>query len=288
MGKRCGLPDEEIPLGNGMDTIHHFNTLPLVGQLGNAVTSISKNALLEIERTIKIVNKERTENHGKAIGGTELHREGRHDATEHPSIQQSGERPAVGAVRQAGAGISQGEPSAAVYDFENGWHSDGENAPSQRGSSETDRGSHAADASKEADAGYRGHAGEDETSQQPAAVSGGNRSTRLGAETEVSPSPTEQNTEKESSQDGSFFVSFSLTDEQVRRNCESILTSTGLYPTELYRTVRILYEQDGLSPEQKATSLGKIYSTYGDRKYQDDILYGYGNVAQPIVPQPPE
>ncbi len=44
-------------------------------------------------------------------------------------------------------------------------------------------------------------------------------------------------------------------------------------PTELYRTVRNLYEQDGLSPEQKATSLGKIYSTYGDREYQDNVLY---------------
>ncbi len=92
MGKRCGLSDKEIPLGNGMDTIHHFNTLPLVGRLGNAVTSISKNAILEMERTIKIINRERTENHEKAIGGTELLPEGRHDAAEHPSIQQSGER----------------------------------------------------------------------------------------------------------------------------------------------------------------------------------------------------
>lgn len=273
MGKRCGLSDEEIPLENGMETVHHFNTLPLVGRLGNAVTSIAKNALLEMERTIKIVNKERTENHGKAIGGTELHREGRHDAAEHPSIQQSEGRPATGAIRQDGAGISHGEPSAAIYDFENGWHFDGENAPSQRGSSETDRGSHTANASKGADAGYRGHAGEDETSQQPAAISGGNRPPRIGIETEVNPSPTEQNTKKESSQDGSFFAPFSLTDEQVRRNCESILTSTELYPPELYRTVRSLYEQDGLSPEQKATSLGKIYSTYGDREYQDDVLY---------------
>ena len=273
MGKRCYLPDEEIPLGNGMETVHHFNTLPLVGRLGNAVTSISKNALLEMERTIKIIDRERTENHEKASGGTELQREGRRDAAEHSDLQRQEGRPSLGAVRQDGAGISQGEPPAAVYDFENGWHTDVDHAQSQRGSSETDRDPHTADAQKGPDAGHRGHAGEDKALQQPAEFGGGNRPERAGAEAEVNPPSAEENKEEESSQDGSFFAPSSLTDEQVRQNCEYILTSTDLYPPELYRAVRNLYEQENVSSEQKVKFIHEIYGAYGDAEYQGDVLH---------------
>ena len=145
IGKRCYLPDDELPVGNGMATISHFNTLPLVGRLGNAVTAISKNILLEMERTIRIINKERTENHEKAIGGTDLYRERRSNAPGHSNFQRQGERSAPRPVRQDGDGIPQGKPSAAVYDFENGWHSDGENAQGQHGSLREDRSHHTAD-----------------------------------------------------------------------------------------------------------------------------------------------
>lgn len=65
IGKKCGLTDKEIHLGDGMATVSHFNTVPLVAYLGTAVTSLSKSILLEIERNIKIVNRERNEHHEK-------------------------------------------------------------------------------------------------------------------------------------------------------------------------------------------------------------------------------
>lgn len=37
IGKKCHLPDEEIQLSDGMATVSHFNTLPLVAHLGTAV-----------------------------------------------------------------------------------------------------------------------------------------------------------------------------------------------------------------------------------------------------------
>lgn len=42
IGKKCHLPDEEIQLSDGMATVSHFNTLPLVAHLGTAVTALSK------------------------------------------------------------------------------------------------------------------------------------------------------------------------------------------------------------------------------------------------------
>ena len=46
IGKKCHLPDEAIRMGDGMATVNHFNTVPLVAHLGMAVTSISKAVLL--------------------------------------------------------------------------------------------------------------------------------------------------------------------------------------------------------------------------------------------------
>ena len=40
-------------MGDGMATVSHFNTVPLVAHLGMAVTSISKAVLLEMERNIR-------------------------------------------------------------------------------------------------------------------------------------------------------------------------------------------------------------------------------------------
>ena len=63
IGKKCHLPDEEIQLSDGMATVSHFNTLPLVAHLGTAVTALSKGILLEVERNIKIINRERMAQH---------------------------------------------------------------------------------------------------------------------------------------------------------------------------------------------------------------------------------
>lgn len=37
IGKKCHLPDETIRMGDGMATVNHFNTVPLVAHLGNRV-----------------------------------------------------------------------------------------------------------------------------------------------------------------------------------------------------------------------------------------------------------
>ena len=59
IGKKCHLPDDAIRTSDGMATVNHFNTVPLVAHLGMAVTSISKAVLLEMERNIRIINRER-------------------------------------------------------------------------------------------------------------------------------------------------------------------------------------------------------------------------------------
>jgi N12 class adenine-specific DNA methylase/GNAT superfamily N-acetyltransferase len=207
ISKRCDLSDDEIHLKDGLLTINDFDTLPLIARLGNAVTTISKGVLIEMERTIKIINKERTERNGQTVTESGLHRERRRITSESANIQQPGERSTPRTIRQDGNGVSEGQSSAAVYDFENGWHSDGENAQSEHGSGGENRIHHTADARKGTDTGYRGHTGEDAPSEQPASGGGGNRTARTGAETEITDPPTETN-EKESSHDGSFFMPY--------------------------------------------------------------------------------
>lgn len=214
IGQRCCLLDEEIRLGDGMRTISHFNTLPLIARAGNAVTAISKGILLELERTLRIINKERKEHHEQAENRTELHRERRDSLSQSSSVQRQPGGSAPGPVREDGAGIPPGEPPRPVYNFENGWQPDGDHAPGTGGGDGENRSPDPADAQGRPIAGGGGHAGADEALQQLQAASGGNRPAIPGADSPVNPllertDETPASTEKEPSIDGSFFVPFS-------------------------------------------------------------------------------
>lgn len=87
IGKKCHLPDEAIRMGDGMATVNHFNTVPLVAHLGMAVTSISKAVLLEMERNIRIINRERKVQHEQAEHQSALQRTGG-DASPRPANLQ--------------------------------------------------------------------------------------------------------------------------------------------------------------------------------------------------------
>jgi len=145
IGKRCSLADDEIHTGDGMMTIAHFDSIPLIARLGHTVTDISKGILQEVERTIKIIEQERRMTHEQ--NRDELHQEGRSAASKPSNFQQQqGRQPALRQVRQNGDGVPARKPSAAVYDFENGWHTDGENAPGSQGSSGENRVHHPTEA----------------------------------------------------------------------------------------------------------------------------------------------
>lgn len=294
IGKRCSLEDDEINTGDGMTTIAHFDSVPLIARLGHTVTDISKGILLEIERTIRIIEQERRMTNEQ--NRDELHREGRSVAPEPSNLQQQrGRQPALGQVRQNGDGVPARKPSAAVYDFENGWHADGENAPGSQGSGGENRVHHPADAGDRTDADNGGHHGEDPPPEQPAVGSGGNRAERDRIQGEVSPPPPDnQNveppeSEQESLPDGSFsvpktqtdatnqagqkasYINIEYTDEQVREYYEGILKSTDLYPLEMYEKIQALFSTD-IPLEDKAVALSKIYEDYGNAEYQADML----------------
>ena len=293
IGKRCSLAGDEIHTDDGMMTIAHFDSIPLIARLGHTVTDISKGILLEMERTIRIIEQERRMTHEQ--NRDELHREGRSAAPEPSNLQQQrGRQPALGQIRQNGDGVPARKPSPAVYDFENGWHADGENAQSPQGSGGENRVHHPADAGGRTDVGNGGHHGEDPPPEQPAVVSGGNRAERDHIQGEISPHPISQNaelpeSEQESLPDGSFFVpetqveasrqadtkasyiNEEYTDEQVREYYEGILKSTDLYPIEMYGKIQALFATD-MPLEDKAIALSKIYEDYGNAEYQTDVL----------------
>lgn len=286
IGKKCHLPDEAIRMGDGMATVSHFNTVPLVAHLGMAVTSISKAVLLEMERNIRIINRERKVQHEQAEHQSELQRTGG-DASPRPAnLQQQRGRQAPGPVRADGAGISQGQPAGAIYDFENGWQSDGGHAPgTERGHGE-DRGPDPADASTGADAADRGYSGANTPPEQSETDGGGNGTPDYRADpplTEEQPhTEAPQGAEHEGeppAQDSSLSASpkveHHFSDEEVRRHYEHILTSTDLYPAELHQAVRAVLA-DGVTDynwTEKGREVCGLFSAYGDREFQGEVLY---------------
>lgn len=287
IGKKCHLPDEEIQLSDGMATVSHFNTLPLVAHLGTAVTALSKGILLEVERNIKIINRERMAQHEQTEYQSEIQRAGRDDAARSANLQQQRSRSASGQVRPDGPGIPQKESPGAIYDFENGWQSDGDHAPGTGRGDREDRNPDPANAPAGADPADRGHHGADAPPEQSETDGGGNRTpersldsplTEEHPNTEVAPSaaPVGEPSEK----DGSFSVPAEqptrhFTDAEVRRNYEYILTSTNLYPSELHSAVRNVLSEPPLNPDwsDKGRQIAALFTPYGDREYQGDLLY---------------
>jgi N12 class adenine-specific DNA methylase/adenine-specific DNA methylase/ribosomal protein S18 acetylase RimI-like enzyme len=287
IGKKCHLPDEEIQLSDGMATVSHFNTLPLVAHLGTAVTALSKGILLEVERNIKIINRERMAQHEQTEYQSEIQRAGRDDAARSANLQQQRSRSASGQVRPDGPGIPQRESPGAIYDFENGWQSDGDHAPGTGRGDREDRSPDPANAPAGADPADRGHHGADAPPEQSETDGGGNRTperspdsplTEEHPNTEVAPSaaPVGEPSEK----DGSFSVPAEqptrhFTDAEVRRNYEYILSSTNLYPSELHSAVRSVLSEPPLNPDwsDKGRQIAALFTPYGDREYQGDLLY---------------
>lgn len=287
IGKKCHLPDEEIQLSDGMATVSHFNTLPLVAHLGTAVTALSKGILLEVERNIKIINRERMAQREQTEYQSEIQRAGRDDAARSANLQQQRSRSASGQVRPDGPGIPQRESPGAIYDFENGWQSDGDHAPGTGRGDREDRSPDPANAPAGADPADRGHHGADAPPEQSETDGGGNRTperspdsplTEEHPNTEAAPSaaPVGEPSEK----DGSFSVPAEqptrhFTDAEVRRNYEYILTSTNLYPSELHSAVRSVLSEPPLNPDwsDKGRQIAALFTPYGDREYQGDLLY---------------
>lgn len=287
IGKKCHLPDEEIQLSDGMATVSHFNTLPLVAHLGTAVTALSKGILLEVERNIKIINRERMAQHEQTEYQSEIQGAGRDDASRSANLQQQRSRSTSGQVRPDGPGIPQRESPGAIYDFENGWQSDGDHAPGTGRGDREDRNPDPANAPAGADPADRGHHGADAPPEQSETDGGGNRTperspdsplTEEHPNTEVAPSaaPVGEPSEK----DGSFSVPAEqptrhFTDAEVRRNYEYILTSTNLYPSELHSAVRNVLSEPPLNPDwsDKGRQIAALFTPYGDREYQGDLLY---------------
>lgn len=287
IGKKCHLPDEEIQLSDGMATVSHFNTLPLVAHLGTAVTALSKGILLEVERNIKIINRERMAQHEQTEYQSEIQRAGRDDAARSANLQQQRSRSASGQVRPDGPGIPQRESPGAIYDFENGWQSDGDHAPGTGRGDREDRSPDPANAPAGADPADRGHHGADAPPEQSETDGGGNRTperspdsplTEEHPNTEVAPSAAPVG--EPSERDGSFSVPAEqptrhFTDAEVRRNYEYILTSTNLYPSELHSAVRSVLSEPPLNPDwsDKGRQIAALFTPYGDREYQGDLLY---------------
>lgn len=256
VGKKCGLSDEEIITEGGMSTVSHFDTIPLIATLGNAVTTISKGILLEMERTIKIINKERNHQNERTDYTSGLHREGRDSVSEPSNIQRQGSRPTPRTVRENGAGIPAGELSRPVYSFENGWQPDGGHAQGSERSDGADRDANTADVKERSDPADRGYDGTDTPPEQPEAVGGGNRDTGDRADSEVTSETKQSNTaEKAPSADGAFPLPLS-------QYLERMMLTTLFYSPNFFGRLRYI-NASGDSDTGKAERIKKAYLSEG-------------------------
>ena len=278
IGKRCGLPDEEIQIGDGMQTISHFNTIPLLAALGNTVMAVARERLMELEWTIKTIQMERSQKHGEQ-GKSQLHRERRNPVSESANIQRPEGRPAAGEIRENGAGIFEGAASRPIYSFENGWQSDGDHAPGAGGSGGKDRDADAAAAPARPAAGEsryrpadRGYAGEGAPPEQFETAGGGNGAAGNRADPEIS----DRSAETGLSKDGPVSLSdYKMPDGEIRRHVRYVLTSTNLYPPELHNAMRRLLSGQPADRNRRETAKEacRIFSEYGNREYQGEVLY---------------
>lgn len=280
IGKRCGLSDEQIQIKDGMQTISHFNTIPLLASLGNTVMAVARERLIEMELTIKTIKLERSQSHGKQTE-PELHGERRNPVSEPANIQRPASRPTAGTVRENGAGILEGAASRPVYSFENGWQPNGDYAQGTGGSGGEDRNADPADASERAAANEsrnrttdRGHSGTNAPPEQPETVGRGNRSGGSRSDTEIS--DNRETTEPEPPKDGSgSLFRRQMSDAEIKRHYLYVLTSTNLYPSELHNAMRTLLSEqpDDHDWREKGKAVGRLFTEYGDREYQGEVLY---------------
>lgn len=192
VSSRCGVTPTDSDM-LAMSTVSHFDTVSLVARLGNIVTDVSKHILLEIERTIKSLENERSKNHGEQIE-PEIHRERWPVIPEHQH-RIGRQQPVPGQVRERLDEQSEQEPPTAVYDPANDRETGIDSAKGGHGSHGTAGNDLSAVVDEEPAAADRGHNGESPPSEQPASDSGRNRDDGNRPETEVT---TEQPTPKKS------------------------------------------------------------------------------------------
>ncbi len=261
--KRCGLADEDILLNDGMCTISHFNTIPLIAALGSAVTALSKDILLEIEHTIKNINYERTTQNERTLDKTRIYRERRDTLPESANLERQDSRPAARTVRENGDGVPQTESLRPIYSFENGWESDGDTAQGTGRSDRENRNTDTANAGNRSTTQNRGHIGESKALQQPEAVSGGNRDTGDRADSKVTadaivPVSEQSNTrEQEPSHDGSLSL-------PLAEYLEHMMLTTLFYSTDFFSRLRYI-NTSGDSNERKTERIKAAYLSEGDK-----------------------
>ena len=256
IGKRCGLSDDEMMLNDGMQTISHFNRIPLIASLGNAVMNNAKEILIEMELIIRSINTERMEDNERNQTESQLHGKERTQIPEFTDFQQQQGRRTSRTVRENGAGIPQGESSRSVYSFENGWQSNGNDAQSSDQSDGADRDADTADVKERSDSADRGHNGTDTPLQQPETVGGGNRDTRNRVDFEVTPEADKPNTaEKAPSADGAFSL-------PISQYFEHMMLTTLFYSPSFFARLRYI-NASGDSDTGKAERIKKAYLSEG-------------------------
>lgn len=252
---RCGLTPRDTDI-RALETISHYDTIPLIARLGSITMQTSKSILAEIEQIVKIIEQERSDTHGEEIESG-IYRE-RWPAVSEYQHGERGHRDNR-AVRPPVDGEYAPEPPAALYDPADAGQADRIGPEGGRRSAGAPGTDLPAEPDGQPSPADRGHTGEGPASEQPAPGRGG--SGDAGNRDDAPVIPTE-NMPDEKEPQGSFSFADTLSDDEIREGYERILTSADLYPAELYISIRNRLFMDD-SWEDKGYDLHAIYQAFG-------------------------
>ncbi len=179
VNQRCGIYQDELYL----PIIEHFDSIPLVARIGYAVTETSKDVLLQIEKQMKIIEKERIENYERTRLSERQGITSTYQSTSRGST--AGRTDTTREVWANGNGEPTREQPTEIYESKNARQVD-DNDVGNRGRSQSNDGENSSrDVVERPNATDGGHNGENTSPQQDTSSSRGDSSERHNPSTEI-------------------------------------------------------------------------------------------------------
>lgn len=197
---RCGMEVEPE-----FKVISYFNTKPFIFRLGSVVSNISESILRDIEREIRVIEKERSASHETSGTGLQNEPAGLSRTSTRSRGKQSGNR----AVRHESHELSEGRIPSQVQPAKSRGDIDGNHGESERGSAQANGSVTGANVENRSHSQPTKLSRELQTQGDDKNVSRGNSPSRNHLQSEVTST-------EESSYDGSFVLADITDDELIR------------------------------------------------------------------------
>jgi hypothetical protein len=162
---RCGIEEPVLSHPNPFSVLEDFNSRELTLRLGNAVSSLSERILRDIEKDLKIIQKEQRSELNESISHRLQGRETLEPSNDTVIRGEGSRQEATGKIRSDVTLLSERRASKPIQPIDNGRHIDATDAPSRPGSMGEDGTTSTGDAASGADSKSEGYISELQTQE---------------------------------------------------------------------------------------------------------------------------